>query len=270
MRLKFFSILIICLAGAVLFSSCGRRRKNDPNYIRVAVVLGPEYIVAKTAQKVAKEKYNLDVDLVTLTDYVVPNTLLDQGDIDANVFQHVPYLENQMKERGYKLAVVGNAFVYPLAGYSKKIKSLDELKDGSTIVIPNDLTNGGRALLLMQKQGLIKLRDNVGFIPKVTDIIENPRNFKIVELEAPQLPRVLDDDKVVIAIINNTFAAGVGLTLKDGIFVEEKDSPYVNVIVSREDNKDDDRVKRFVKAFQSDEVAETANREFKGGATKGW
>ena len=175
-----------------------------------------------------------------------------------------------MQERGYKLAVVGNAFVYPLAGYSKKIKTLAELKDGSTIVIPNDLTNGGRALLLMQKQGLIKLRDNVGFIPKVTDITENPRNLKIVELEAPQLPRVLDDDKVTIAIINNTFAAGVGLTLEDGIFVEEKDSPYVNVIVSREDNKDDDRVKRFVKAFQSDEVAETAIREFKGGAIKGW
>lgn len=270
MKLKILSTLFLCLSVVILFSACGRRRKNDPNYIRVAVVLGPEYIVAKTAQKIAKERYNLDVDLVTLTDYVVPNTLLDQGDIDANVFQHVPYLENQMKERGYKLAVVGNAFVYPLAGYSKKIKSLEELKDGSTIVIPNDLTNGGRALLLMEKQGLIKLRNGVGFTPKVTDIVENSRNLKIVELEAPQLPRVLDDDKVMIAIINNTFAAGVGLTLRDGIFIEEKDSPYVNVIVSREDNKNDDKVKRFVKAFQSDEVAATADREFKGGATKGW
>lgn len=270
MRFKIYSIQAILLVTLLLFSSCGRSRKNDPNYLRVAVVLGPEYIVAKAAQKVAKERYNLDVDLITLTDYVVPNTLLDQGDIDANVFQHVPYLENQIKERGYKLAVVGNAFVYPLAGYSKKIKTLEELKDGSTIVIPNDLTNGGRALLLMQKQGLIKLKDNVGFIPTVADILDNPRNFKIVELEAPQLPRVLDDDKVVIAIINNTFAAGVGLTLDDGIFVEEKDSPYVNVIVSRDDNKDDDRVKRFVQAFQTDEVAEVAHREFKGGAVKGW
>ena len=97
MRLKIFQIFVICIASVILLNSCGRRRKNDPNYIRVAVVLGPEYIVAKTAQKIAKERYNLDVDLVTLTDYVVPNTLLDQGDIDANVFQHVPYLENQMK-----------------------------------------------------------------------------------------------------------------------------------------------------------------------------
>lgn len=272
MRIKFYAsrVLMICFVVVVVVTACGRSRKNDPNYIRVAVVLGPEYIVAKAAQKVAKERYNLDVDLVTLTDYVVPNTLLDQGDIDANVFQHVPYLENQMKERGYKLAVVGNAFVYPLAGYSQKIKSLDQLQNGSTIAIPNDLTNGGRALLLMQKQGLITLRNDVGFTPKVTDIVENPRQLKIIELEAPQLPRVLDDKKVAIAIINNTFAAGVGLTLEDGIFVEEKDSPYVNVIVARQDNKNDDRVKRFVKAFQSDEVEETAKREFKGGATKGW
>lgn len=271
MKTKIF-IFISILCFAVLFTVLinGKKRKNDPDYIRVAVVLGPEYIVAKTAQKVAKEKYHLNVELVTLTDYVVPNTLLDQGDVDLNAFQHVPYLQNQMQERGYKLAVVGNSFVYPLAAYSKKIKSLSELQDESTIVIPNDLTNGGRALLLMQKYGLIKLKNNVGLVPTVSDIISNPHRYRIMELEAPQLPRVLDDRKVSIAIINNTYAAGAGLTLRDGIFIEDKDSPYVNVIVSREDNKNEDKVKRFVQAFQSDEVAAVADREFKGGAVKGW
>lgn len=271
MKTKIFILIsLLCFAVLCIVFVNGRKRKNDPDYIRVAVVLGPEYIVAKTAQKVAKERYNLDVELITLTDYVVPNTLLDQGDVDLNVFQHVPYLENQIKERGYKLAVVGNSFVYPLAGYSKKIKSLSELEDGSTIVIPNDLTNSGRALLLMQKQNLIRLKDNVGLVPTVSDIESNPHRYNILELEAPQLPRVLDDRKVAIAIINNTYAAGAGLTLQDGVFVEDKDSPYVNVIVAREDNKNEDKVKRFVQAFQSDEVATTADREFKGGAIKGW
>ncbi|SHE55682.1 methionine ABC transporter substrate-binding lipoprotein MetQ [Dysgonomonas macrotermitis] len=271
MKSKLFILIsVLCFIALFIVFANGRKRKNDPDYIRVAVVLGPEYIVAKAAQKVAKDRYGLDVELVTLTDYVVPNTLLDQGDVDLNAFQHVPYLENQMEERGYKLAVVGNSFVYPLAGYSKKIRSLDDLQDGSTIVIPNDLTNGGRALLLMQKYGLIRLKDNVGLVPRVSDIVENPRKFDIVELEAPQLPRVLDDRKVAVAIINNTYAAGAGLTLQDGIFIEDKDSPYVNVIVAREDNKNDDKVKRFVKAFQSEEVAATADREFKGGAVKGW
>lgn len=271
MKSKIFIAINIILIGTILiYFSSNTKEQSDPNHIRVAVVLGPEYIVAKSAQKVAKEKYNLDVELITLTDYVVPNTLLAQGDIDVNVFQHVPYLKNQMEERGYNLAAVGNSFVYPLAGYSDKIKSLSELKDGSTIVIPNDLTNGGRALLLMEKFELIKLRPNVELTPTLSDISENPHNYNILEIEAPQLTRVLNDKKVTVAIINNTYAAGAGLTLDDGIFIEDKDSPYVNVIVSREDNKNEDKVKRFVKAFQSDEVAETADREFKGGAVKGW
>ncbi|MNR22936.1 D-methionine-binding lipoprotein MetQ precursor [compost metagenome] len=129
----------------------------------------------------------------------------------------------------------------------------------------------GRALLLLQSAGLIKLKDGVGLLPTANDITANPKNLKILELEAPQLPRVLDDQNVTIAIINNTFASPVGLVAKrDGLFVEDEKSPYVNIIVSREDNKTDERVKKFVKAYQSEEVAQTAEREFKGGAIKGW
>ena len=201
----------------------------------------------------------------------MPNEALSQGDIDANAFQHQPYLDEQSKQRGYKLVVVGKTFIYPIAAYSKKIKSLDQLKPESTIIIPNDPTNGGRSLLLLQKNGLLKLKDGVGLLPKVTDIVENPKNLKILELEAPQLPRALDDANVSIAIINNTFASQAGLVpSRDALFVEDKDSPYVNLIVTREDNKDAENVKTFVKAFQSAEVEQAAEREFKGGAVKGW
>jgi len=221
--------------------------------------------------KVAKEKYGLDVELVTFNDYVLPNEALSKGDIDVNAFQHKPYLDQQIKDRGYKLAVVANTFVYPIAGYSKKIKSLDELQNGSQVAIPNDPTNLGRSLLLLQKVGLIKLKDGVGLLPTSLDITENPKNLKIVELEAPQLPRSLDDQQIALAVINTTYASQIGLTpAKDGIFVEDKDSPYVNLIVSREDNKDAENVKKFVQAYQSDEVSEAANKIFNGGAVKGW
>src|SRR5690606_27418521 len=182
-----------------------------------------------------------------------------------------PYLDVQAKQRGYDFAILGNTFVFPLAGYSKKIKNIDQLQVGNTIIIPNDPTNGGRALLLMEKVGLIKLRDGVGLLPTVNDIVENPKSLRILELEAPQLPRSLDDAQVTVAIINNTFAASIGLVAKkDGIFVEDEKSPYVNIIVSRTDNQHEEKVKKFVEAYQSPEVEAVAEKVFKGGAIKGW
>ena len=156
-----------------------------------------------------------------------------------------------------------------MAAYSKKIKSLDELKDGSVVVIPNDASNNSRALLLLQKAGLIKLKDGATS-PRLVDIIENPKNLEILELEAPQLPRVLDDAKVSLSIINNNFAGQAGLLLKDAVFAEDKESPYVNLIVTREENKDSEKIKRFVESYQSEEVEKVAADVFKGGAVKGW
>lgn len=272
MKNKYSFILSAMLLTAAFLVGCGgSAKKSNPNFIKVGVEAGPEYAVAQAAQKVAKEKFGLEVELVQFNDYVMPNEALHQGDIDANVFQNKPYLDVQAKQRGYKFAILGNTFVFPLAGYSKKIKSIDELKDGNTIIIPNDPTNLGRALLLLQKAGLIKLKDGVGLLPTANDITENKKNLKILELEAPQLPRSLDDQNVAIAIINNTFATPVGLVAKrDGIFVEDSKSPYVNIIVSRDDNKNADNVKKFVQAYQSPEVAKAAEVEFKGGAVKGW
>ncbi|RPE05750.1 MetQ/NlpA family lipoprotein [Chitinophaga lutea] len=251
--------------------SCGGAKKNDPNFVKVGVSSGPEFQVAQVAQKVAKEKYGLEVELVAFNDYVIPNEALNQGDIDINVYQHKPYLQEQSRQRGYQLAVVGNTFVYPIAGYSKKIRSLADLQPGSTIVIPNDPTNGGRSLLLLQRNGLLTLKEGTGLLPKVTDITDNPKALKILELEAPQLPRALDDDDVTIAIINNTFAAQANLVPgRDGLFVEDKESPYVNVVVARENNKNEEKVKKFVQAYQSAEVEKAAADAFRGGAIKGW
>jgi D-methionine transport system substrate-binding protein len=269
--MKKVKILSFFAAGLLLFNACNSPKKDDPNYIKVGITSGPEQEIAETAKKVAKEKYNLEVELISFNDYVIPNEVLNNGDIDANAFQHIPYLNEQSKQRGYKLAVIGNTFVYPIIAYSKKIKNVSQLQNGNTIVIPNDPTNGGRSLLLLQKNGLLKLKDGVGLLPKVTDISENPKQLKILEIEAPQLPRVLDDKEVVIAIINNNFAAQAGLDANQyGLFKEDKNSPYMNVVVSREDNKNDEKVKKFLKAYQSEEVVKKADEIFKGGAVKGF
>lgn len=270
--MKKVQVLTFLIAGALLFSACGNASKKDsPNYIKVGITSGPEREIAEAAKKVALEQFNLEVELVTFNDYVVPNEALNNGDIDVNAFQHMPYLEEQSRQRGYKLTAVGNTFVYPIVAYSKKIKNITELQNGSTIVIPNDPTNGGRSLLLLQKNGLLKLKDNVGLLPHLTDIVDNPKQLNILEIEAPQLPRVLDDEEVIIAIINNNFAAQAGLNADEyGIFKEDKESPYVNVIVARTEDKDLDKVKNFVKAYQSEAVLQTANKVFKGTAVKGW
>lgn len=258
------------LFGLVALSSLVLTACNDKQEkLKVGVVSGPEHEVMEVAVKIAKEKYNRDIELVIFTDYATPNEALNKGDLDVNAFQHKPYLDKQIADKGYKLTPVGNTFVYPIAGYSKKIKSVAELQNGDKIAVPNDPTNLGRALILLEKQGLIKLKDSTNLLSTRVDIVENPKNLDIQEIEAPLLPRTLDD--VAFSIINSTYAGQIGLTpTKDGIFVEAKDSPYVNLIVAREDNKDSPIVKDFVKAYQSDEVFNKANDVFKGGMVKGW
>ena len=269
MTLKFKTLaLVSALAGSLLLTACGQK-EADSNKIKVGVISGAEEQVAEVAKKVAKQQYGLDVELVSFSDYITPNAALADGSLDVNAFQHKPYLDQQIADRGYKLAVVGNSFVYPIAGYSKKIKNVSELADGASVALPNAPTNLGRSLLLLQAQGLIKLKDGSGLNATLLDVVDNPKKLKLVELEAPQLPRSLDD--VDLAIINTTYASQIGLTPpKDGLFVEDKASPYVNLIVAREDNKDAENVQKFVKAFQTEEVYQAANEVFKGGVVKGW
>jgi D-methionine transport system substrate-binding protein len=261
-------LTIAAAASALVLAGCGEQAA-DTSKIKVGVMAGAEAQVAEVAAKVAKEQYGLDVELVTFTDYVTPNAALDDGSIDINAFQHKPYLDQQVADRGYKLTIAGNTFVYPIAGYSKQVQSVDEIQDGARIAVPNDPTNLGRSLLLLEQQGLLKLRENVGLLATVRDIVENPKNITIVELDAAQLPRSLDD--VALSVINTTYASSINLTpQKDGVFVEDKESPYVNLIVAREDNVQAENVQNFVNAYQTDEVYQAASDIFQGGVVKGW
>ena len=197
----------------------------------------------------AKEGYDLVIK--EFTDYVQPNMALADGDLDANFFQHIPYLENMNKEKDLKLTWVAKVHIEPLGLYSHKIKSLDELKEGDTISVPNDPTNCARALRLLEDNGLIKIKE--GELVTAKDITDNPKNLKIKEIEAAQLPRTLDD--VTAAVINTNFAGEAGLIpSKDAIIMEGKDSPYANVIAVRESEKDSPAIKALAKAANSPQV----------------
>ncbi|AEY00543.1 DL-methionine transporter substrate-binding subunit [Oceanimonas sp. GK1] len=272
--LKSFATLGV-LASALTLAGCGEQNEQATaeaeaaKPLRLGVIAGAEEQVAEVAARVAKEQYNLDVELVSFSDYVTPNVALNDGSLDINAFQHKPYLDKQIADRGYELVPVGNTFVYPIAAYSKVIKSLDELADGAKVAVPNDPTNLGRSLLLLEQQGLIEVDDAVGLEATPLNITANPKNLDIVELEAPQLPRSLDD--VAFAVINTTYASQIDLLPgRDSLFVEDKESPYVNLIVSRQDNQNDERIQTFVKAYQSEEVYQAALELFKGGVVKGW
>ncbi|WP_320151543.1 methionine ABC transporter substrate-binding lipoprotein MetQ [uncultured Tolumonas sp.] len=259
------AILSAAIIGIAL-TGCGEKKDN---HLKVGAIAGAETQVAEEAAKIAKEKFGLEVEIVQFSDFATPNVALNDGSIDVNAFQHKPYLDSQIKDRGFKLVAVGNTFVYPIAGYSKKIKTVSELKEGSQIAVPNDPTNLGRSLLLLQKQGLLKLKDGSGLSATVLDIVENPKKVKIVELEAAQLPRALED--VDLAVINTVYASQVNLQpTRDGLFVEDKESPYVNLIVARENNQNDEKVKNFVKSYQDEAVFKKATELFNGGVVKGW
>ncbi|RXX68337.1 lipoprotein NlpA [Enterobacter cloacae] len=253
----------LVLAG-LLLAGCDQSG-SDAKHIKVGVINGAEQDVAEVAKKVAKEKYGLDVELVGFSGSLLPNDATNQGELDANVFQHRPFLAEDNKAHNYKLVAVANTFVFPMAGYSRKIKSVSDLKDGATIAIPNDPTNLGRALLLLQKEKLITLKPDVGLLPTALDITANPKKLNIMELEGAQLPRVLDDPKVDVAIISTRLSP-----VHDSVFIEDKNSPYVNIVVTREDNKDAENVKEFIQSYQSPEVAKAAETIFNGGAVPGW
>jgi len=207
-------------------------------------------------QLLAKDGYELKI--VEFTDYVTPNTALAEKSLDANFFQHIPYLENTVKEKGLKLVWVAKIHIEPLGLYSKKIGKLDELKNGAQIAIPNDATNCARALRLLEKGGLVKVK--AGELVTAKDVTDNPKNFKIRELDAAQLPRTLQD--VDAAVINTNFAVEAGLIpAKDAIIIEGKDSPYANVVAVRAEEKDSPAIKALVKASNSKEVKDFINKE---------
>ncbi|MGP4955981.1 MetQ/NlpA family ABC transporter substrate-binding protein [Pseudomonas helleri] len=209
----------------------------------------------------AKEGVNLKVKV--FTDYVQPNVQVAEKRLDANFFQHQPYLDEFNKSKGTDLVSVAAVHLEPLGAYSSKYKKLDELKDGATVVIPNDATNGGRALLLLDKAGLIKLKDSKNILSTPKDIVENKKNLKFRELEAATIPRVLT--QVDLALINTNYALEAKLNPeKDALVIEGSDSLYVNILVARPDDKDSEDMKKLVAALHTPEVKAFILEKYKG------
>lgn len=207
---------------------------------------------------------NIDLEVIVVTDYVLPNLMVDEKEADANFFQHAPYLDEFNKNHNLSIVALEPAIhVEPIAAYSQKVQSKDALKEGAKVSIPNDPANGGRALILLHNEGLITLKDPSNILSTVFDIKENPLKFSFVELEAPMLARTLDE--VDLALINTNFALDAKLNpVKDSLFIEGAQSPYANIITVLPENKDDTRIKTLIDVITSDNVREFINEKYEG------
>ncbi|CAH0118337.1 MULTISPECIES: MetQ/NlpA family ABC transporter substrate-binding protein [unclassified Paenibacillus] len=209
------------------------------------------------------EQEGVKLEIKEFTDYILPNTQLAEKGLDANFFQHQPYLDEQNEKNGTDLVSVVAVHVEPFGAYSKKVSSVEEIPDGAKVAIPNDPTNGGRALILLAKNGLITLKDDTNITSTVADITENPKNLQIIELEAAMLPRQLDE--VDVALINTNYALEAGLVpTKDALFIEDQESPYANILVARPDNKDSDAMKKLAAALTSDDMKKFIEETYEG------
>lgn len=267
MNRRLFNSIIagLSIASGVFATTAAAQDKTN---LTVGVSAGVHAEIFEVVKKVAA-KDGLNIKIVEFNDYIQPNAALDAGDLDANSFQHLPYLEAEIKNRGYKLTNVGLTVTFPMVIYSKKIKSLNDLKTGDKIGIPNDPTNEGRALLILQAKNVITLKPNAGLSATPIDITSNPKKLKFVELEAPQLPRSLDD--VTAAVINNNFAETAGLSAaKEGISVESATGPYANLIAVRTADKDKPWVAKLVKAYHDPEVKTFITTKYKESAIPAW
>lgn len=209
-------------------------------------------------------KEGIKLEIVEFNDYVQPNLATNDKEIDANFFQHEPYLKNFVTEHPeLKLANVLGVHVEPMGIYSHKIKNINEIKDGAQVSIPSDPTNGGRALLLLERAGLLKLKDGVGAAATVQDVVDNPKKLQFKEIEAPQLPRTLDD--VDISVINTNWAMQADLVpTRDALFMEDKTSPYVNILVVRQGDESRPEIQALIKALHSEAVKNFINEKYKG------
>ncbi len=250
--------LLTALAAAAALTSAAAQAET----IRVAATAVPHAEILEFV-KPALAKQGVELQIKVFTDYVQPNVQVAEDRLDANFFQHQPYLDEFNSSRGTDLVSIAGVHVEPFGAYSSKIKSLAELPQGANVVIPNDATNGGRALLLLQKAGVITLKDDAGITATVKDIVNNPKAIKVRELEAATLPRVLA--QVDLALINTNYALEAGLNpSKDALVIEGSDSPYVNILVVDSKNKDAADLQKLAKALNSAEVKAFINDKYKG------
>jgi D-methionine transport system substrate-binding protein len=237
--------------------------------IRLGVIGGDEERIWEVAKKVAA-KDGLDIELVSFSDYAIPNEALAKGDLDANAFQHKPYLDSQIAARGYKIVPIGYTLVAPIAFYSKKLKTFADLPEGATIGIPNDPSNGGRALKLLEANGLIKVKPETGLLPTVLDVTDNPKKVVFKEIDAAQIPNLLPD--LEGAVINTNYALGAGLSPRTDALIQEArtGNPYGNFIAVRAEDQNKPIFRKLVSAYQNPEIADFINANFKGAILPAW
>lgn len=266
---KVFALIAALVVATLAFAGCGGSQSSSSSSaaqssgaktLKVGATSVPHAEILEAAKPLL-EKEGITLDIVEFNDYVQPNLALNDKELDANYFQHEPYLKNFMEEhKDVKLVNAGGVHIEPMGIYSKKVK---DLKDGATISIPNDPTNGGRALLLLQKAGLLKLKDGVNEKATLQDIAENTKNFKFQEVEAAQVPRTLDD--VDAAVINSNFAMQIQLDpTKDALFIEDSTSPYVNIVAVRAGDENRPEIQALIKVLHSQEIKDFINNKYKG------
>ena len=276
MKGKFIISLILSLsivggllAGCGSNAAAGKKADTDSaqelEVIKVGASITPHAeILRSVSDELEKQGYKLEV--VEYNDYIIPNTALESGELDANYIQHLPYLEDFNKENGTDIVSVADIHYEPFGIYAGKSDSLENLKEGAVIAVPNDTTNEARALLLLQDQGLIKLKENAGLTATVKDIAENPKNFEIKELEAAQVPKALQD--VDVAAINTNYALEANLKLSDALASEGADSlaakTYANIIAVKEGNENAEKIKALIDAVKSEQVKKFIEDKYDG------
>lgn len=264
---KTLRFITLTLAFVLVLAACGSgdSASEDSNVVKIGVVGSDSVVWNHVAEKAAAE--GIEIKVVYFDSYPLPNAALDAGELDLNSFQHYIYFENEVEQFGYNLEVVGETSYAPLGIYSNLLAEVDAIEDGAKIIIPDDVTNGGRALLLLQEAGLITVDPEVGLTPTLKDV-ENPRGFEIVELAAANIPASLEE--APLAVINSGIARDAGLLpVEDALLIEQAEpgeNPYVNIIVAHSDRADDEVLKRVVELYQSDDTKEVIIEDSKGAS----
>jgi D-methionine transport system substrate-binding protein len=260
-------VLLIGALAACGSSSADSEALNEDKLV-VGVTAGPHEQIVEVASEVAAED-GLEIELKVFSDYVLPNTSLDEGDLDVNSYQHQPFLDAFNEDHGTDLVPVGKTILNPMGVYSDTYENIEDMPDGATFGLPNDPTNGSRALFILEEAGIIGLDEEKAETASIHDVVENPKNLEFIELDAAQIPNQLSE--VDAAAINTNFALGAGISPRDdSILLESTNSPYVNYIVVRTENEDDPTVERFVNAYQSEEVRAFIEEEFEGSIIPSW
>ena len=264
---KLLVALLALVSLAVVAAGCGGGDKKDaPAEKKVTLKVGATAvphaeILNDIKPLLAKE--GVDLQVIEFSDYVKPNLALNDKELDANFFQHEPYLDTFVSERKLELISAGKVHIEPMGIYSKKIKTLNDIPNGAKIAIPNDPSNGGRALALLESAKLLKLKDGVGVKATIGDITQNEKKLQIVEIEAALLPRSMDDTD--LSVINSNFAMEAKLNpVKDSLFTEPKESPYANIVAVRKGDEKRPEIQKLMKALQSPEVKKFIEEKYKG------